>query len=135
LSYKKHGIEGAKEPRVKGRGRARAQRPSAVRPNRAAGSPIADDADHRTQRVTEADVRGGRIRIPRGPTKGLFPTERTDVELEMRGERFSARWDPRYVPSQERSGVLGIGRERLARLVATEEIMRVSAAGGVLRLD
>jgi hypothetical protein len=85
--------------------------------------------------VTEADVRGGRIRIPRGPTKGLFPTERTDVELELRGERFSARWDPRYGPSQERSGVLGIGRERLARLVGTEEILRVSVAGGVLRLD
>lgn len=131
--YKKHGIRGAKEARVKGRGHTRARRATVAQPHLPARSSAGEET--RTQRVTESDIRAGRIRIPSGPTKRLLPKERGVVEVELRGERFRARWDPRYGPDRERSGVLGVSHARLARLLRPDEVLSASLAGGVVRLD
>ena len=130
--YKKHGITGAKEPRARTRGAVpiRRQEPQSRSPVHSSVP-----AGAQTQRVTEADIRAGRIRIPIGATKQLFPQGRASLELDLRGERLSARWDPRYGPDRERSGVLGVGRGLLARLVSADEVLTVSLAEGVIRLD
>src|SRR5690606_24847708 len=107
---KKHGIRGAKDT-LTGAGQATMSEPSAPRvithPTRARSA--AALPAYRTQRVTEADIGKGQIRIP-GSTKRLFPLERGTIEVELRGERFTCRWDPKYGPDKERSGVLGVGR-------------------------
>lgn len=133
--YKRHGIKGAKQPRTRGGHSVRSPGPDARRPRGPASPSVVEAVAHRTQRVTEADMRGGQIRIPRGSTKRLFPIERANVELELRGEACSVRWNPRYGPDRERSGVLRVGAERLARLVRADEVLRVARVGGVLRLD
>jgi TDG/mug DNA glycosylase family protein len=96
--------------------------------------PPASDAV-RSQRVTAADLAAGRIRFPR-EAKRFFPSNRGNVEVVLRGERLSARYDPRTGPDRERSAVLSIGRARLAGLVRTNEVLTVARGlGGVVRLD
>ena len=88
-----------------------------------------------SQRVTAADLKAGRIRLPRG-TKRLFPAERTDVQMVLRGTRLTARYNPRLGPDQERSAVLGIGKAMLTRLVLKDEVLRVSRGpNGIVKLD
>lgn len=89
---------------------------------------------HRSQKVTAADIQGGRIRLPTGETKRLFPAERGHVDVEVRGESFECRWDPRLGPDKERSGVLGITRERAARLLAVGDVLDVAQVGGRVQL-
>jgi hypothetical protein len=90
---------------------------------------------YRTQRVTEADLRVGQIRIPvSGPTKALFPPERGPLAVSLRGRSLSVRWDPRMGPDRERSGVLRFDdRAALRELVRADEVLRVtpSLSGGV----
>ena len=77
-----------------------------------------------TQTVTQVDWREGRIRIPRA-SKSIFPSVRCDIDITLRGESATVRWDPRLVP-RERSGTLGIGRERLQRLVRPNEVLSIA---------
>ena len=98
------------------------------------GEPEAASERHTTQPVSKSDLENGRIRVPRGRAKELFPPSRCQVEVELRGEVFECRWDPRYGPDQERSGVLGIGKARLARLVERDEVLRISRDGQLIRL-
>lgn len=44
------------------------------------------------------------------------------------------RWDPRFGPDQERSGVIGIGKKAAAEL-AEEEVLRITETDGGVRLD
>lgn len=89
---------------------------------------------NRSQRVTEVDLRGGRIRIPIGE-KAPFPSSKARLVIRSRGERIDdVAWDPRYGPDRERSGVLQVGK-RLVRLVAAEDVLTVSVADGVIELD
>lgn len=89
----------------------------------------------RTQRVTRADLAAGRIRFPR-PAKRFFPSERTSIEIVLRGQRLTGRYDPRTGPDREQSAVLSIGREALATLVSADEALRVSRGpAGIVRLD
>ncbi len=89
----------------------------------------------RSQRVTASDIAHGQIRFPRA-AKRFFPSARADVDVVLRDERVSASYDPRTGPDRERSAVLRVGREKLARLVAAEETLRVTTGvGGVVRLD
>ena len=87
----------------------------------------------RTQRITATDIKHGRIRIPR-ESKGLFPDERTDISVRLRGNHLTARWDPRLGPP-ERSGTIGIGRQVLPTLVVPNEVLKVARDGGVLVID
>ena len=133
---KAHGLRGAREPR----------RPRAISDDRSVGAPRrskpipwgAASLSYRTQRVTEADLRVGQIRIPvSGPTKTLFPSERGRVAVSLRGRSLSARWDPRMGPDRERSGVLRFDdRAALRGLVRVDEVIKVTAVpSGVVSLD
>lgn len=86
-----------------------------------------------TQPVTAADLRAGRIRIPRS-SKGLFPPERTYVMVRLRGAEMQSRYDPRRGPP-ERPGVLGIGKAVLNELVNEGERLRVFRSGGRVVLE
>lgn len=70
----------------------------------------------RTQRVTAQDRKQGIVRIP-ARAKWLFPTEPARLGVVLGGVRLDdVRWDPRLGPDQERSGVLGVGREAASRI-------------------
>jgi predicted HTH domain antitoxin len=92
--------------------------------------------DVTTQRITEADIGRGQVRIPStGRAKSYFPPVRQRIDLVLRGERLSVGYDPHYDPDQQRSGVLRIG-SRLASLVKPEERLRISRApDGTVSLD
>ncbi|MEX2194434.1 MAG: uracil-DNA glycosylase family protein [Thermoleophilaceae bacterium] len=91
--------------------------------------------EDRSQTVTQRDRDDGRIRFP-GSAKPFFPHERGQVEVVLRGTRLSGRWDPRFGPDRERSGVLCVDGARLRGLVGADERLRVSRGlGGVVRLD
>ena len=137
---KAHGIKGARAPRVRG---VRQHRPASVGAPTAepiesprAGRPAAGPralSPYYTQRVSVGDIRRGIIRIPR-PVKVLFPPKRAQVEIELRGERKSCRWDPRYGPDRERSGVLGIGTALTRRLITEGERLSILVENGVFLL-
>jgi len=89
----------------------------------------------RTQRVTQADLAAGRIRLPR-EAKRFFPSERGSVEVVLRGERLTGRYDPRTGPDRDRSAVLRLEKQALARLVGANEVLQVTRGpAGVVRLD
>jgi hypothetical protein len=129
---KAHGLRGAREPRAP---RAKADRRSGGGPSKSPVVRRAASLSYRTQRVTEADLRVGQIRIPViGPTKALFPPERGPVAASLRGRSLSVRWDPRMGLDRERSGVLRFeDRAALRELVRADEVLRVtpSPSGGV----
>jgi len=128
---KLHGISGAKEART-----PRAAAPSPPRqPAPIVRTPsVASHFQLRTQRITSSDIAGGRVRIPK-ETKSVFPRERQRVDIEIRGETLTCRWDPRTGPDKERSGVLGVPKAVLQRLVQDDEELTVTATGSGFRLD
>ena len=88
----------------------------------------------RTQRVTQADLAAGRIRLPR-EAKRFFPSERGSVEVVLRGERLTGRYDPRTGPDRERSAVLILEKHALGELVQPDEVLDVARGpAGVVRL-
>lgn len=86
-----------------------------------------------TQRVTRADLGAGRIRIP-GSSKSLFPSERSNIQIRLRSEDLTVRWDPRFGPP-ERSGTLGIGKAVLNSLVEPDETLTVRRVGELLSIE
>lgn len=89
----------------------------------------------RSQRVTNADLTAGRIRLPR-ESKRLFPAEGGTVEIVLRGERIEARYDPRVGPDRARSAVLSVDKDALRRLVRANDVLAVTRGpGGIARLD
>lgn len=87
-----------------------------------------------SQRVTLSDIRAGRIRFPR-EAKRYFPTERDEVQVVLRGVQLDARYDPRTGPDKERSAVLLVGKANLEALVRADEVLSISLAQGIVRLD
>jgi len=135
---KRHGIKGAKAPRVRMPGTESGTRGNSGSGGRAPASPLRPPQLTRagevvTQRVTAADLNGGRVRIPRAG-KHLFPTEAGLLRLRLRGSEVQARWDPRMGPP-ERSGVLSIGRGPLSAAVSPDEVLRVSSEGDGYELN
>jgi hypothetical protein len=88
----------------------------------------------RTQRVTATDIDNGRIRIPIGQ-KVPWPGTRADVSIILRGTSLSARYDPRFGPDRERSGVLYVGRRLLKETVEADSVLAVHAIGDELHLS
>ena len=87
-----------------------------------------------TQRITEKDIDGGRVRIPQA-TKVMFPQEATTLNLVVRGQNLTCKWNPRVGPDKERSGVLLVGKALLEALVKPDEILEVSSTGSGLVLN
>lgn len=94
------------------------------KPGRARASPASLVAGVRSQRVTSADIVAGRIRFP-ASAKRCFPSTASEVEIDLRGHRLTARWNPRNGPDRPRSGVLSVGQESLGRVVEAEEVLTV----------
>jgi hypothetical protein len=137
---KEHRIRGAtgelSAARDSGGAGARTPKPAPQTPPTArAGSPARNAASvgSVTQRVTAADLTGGRIRLPR-PSKALLPAKRGDVTVGLRGADLRARWDPRIGPP-ERSGVLAFGRGKLDGLVEVDEVLGLAAGDGAADLE
>jgi hypothetical protein len=125
---KAHGILGARAPRG-----ARTS-PTVPRSPVVSTTKVAPASSVHTQRITEGDIRRGIIRIPRA-TKALFPSEPMRVDVNLRGELKSCRWDPRFGPDQERSGVLGLGVKSMRTLVLEGERLSVRRVGSTVHLE
>ena len=114
-----HGISGGREARgPKSVSRSESVTARAPSPaTRSVGSPRDGGVTYRTQPVTAADLCAGQIRIPVStPTKALFPDEKVDLQIVLRGRSATVGWDPRSGPDRERSGVLrfrGIDKSEL----------------------
>lgn len=91
---------------------------------------------HRSQNVTATDIKVGQVRIPRGATKMVLPSKRTDIAVVMRDRELGAcRWDPRYGPP-ERSGVVRVGKAAAHELLAAGDVLVVTVTpDGVVGLD
>jgi hypothetical protein len=87
----------------------------------------------RTQRVTANDIARGQVRVPH-ETKGLFPSEKDAISVDFLGHSLECRWDPRYGPDQERSGVLKIGRSLMGQLAKVDEVLAVVGTANGVRL-
>ncbi|MGH3024846.1 MAG: uracil-DNA glycosylase family protein [Gaiellaceae bacterium] len=99
------------------------------------GKHPAPGAGERTQRVTDADLNAGRIRLPR-KAKRFFPSNPGKVEIVLRGTRLTARYQPRTGPDRPRSGVLSVPRVELSTLVRPNEVLIVSRGlGGTVKID
>jgi hypothetical protein len=125
---KRHGITGARGPiqasaRLSGLDQQAVESVARPTPPR---SPAAIGRAGATQRVTDADLRKGAIRIP-STAKLVFPAGKQHVEVVLRGAALRARWDPRNGPDRSRSGVLGIGAGLLETLVAPNEQLTIVA--------
>jgi len=90
-----------------------------------------DNDELSTQRVTSADLDAGRIRIPRGPKK-VFPPDKGHVEIDLRGQMLTCRWDPRLGPP-ERSGVISLGKRNLGA-VKPDEVLSIEVGETAIRL-
>jgi hypothetical protein len=116
-----------------GAGSSPQQSRSAIKKPRAASIEQSPNlVEHRTQRVTANDIQAGQI--PRGTTKTLFPADRQDVTLRIRGRTAACRWDPRYAPP-ERSGVIRIGRAAAHELLRPGDVLDVQIQADGLALD
>lgn len=69
-----------------------------------------------TQNVTPKDIEKGQIRCGVA-IKPFLPDTRSDVEFSLMGSPIRSSYDPRNGPDKDRSGVLRVGRERLASLL------------------
>jgi ribonuclease VapC len=90
-------------------------------------APSADLA--RTQPVTQADIDGGRIRIPSRKTnraKSLLPQRRTRIRIRLRTHEQESRYDPHYDSDRERSGIISVQHAALSRLIEPNERLSVS---------
>lgn len=88
----------------------------------------------KTQRVTANDIAAGIVRVPQ-PSKRFFPDEQCRISIMLRGvDLEDVRWDPRFGPDQERSGVIGVGKKAAADLAEGDEL-RITETDGGVRLD
>jgi hypothetical protein len=136
-SRKRHGIHGARAPRHRKETQQRTANADAQRRRTSQG--VASLASkHRiadqTQTITAGDIQRGVIRIP-SPAKTLFPKEKASIAVDLRGERKSCRWDPRYGPDQERSGVIGVGSVLTRRLLTAGERLAIQVEDDVVFLN
>lgn len=86
-----------------------------------------------TQRVTANDLAAGQIRIPIA-YKALFPNERAQLVVDLRGESVTCGWNPQLGPDKERSGLLRPPRDVVLRLVAAEERLTIRIEGEQIAL-
>jgi hypothetical protein len=132
---KRHGIRGARAPRLKSGAATSSPAPKVPTPARPRPLPAGTvTPHHRSQNVTQSDIGVGQVRIPIGATKRLLPPARQDIEVMLRGRELTCRWDPRY-GSKERSGVIRVGKAAATELLAPGDVLAVSVRGDVVYLD
>lgn len=135
---KAHGIRGARAPRVRLPGTESGRRGEAAHPGRLAEvigtvpTQTLGEGSGRTQRVTANDIATGQVRVPRR-TKTIFPRDKAELDVVLRGTALRATWDPRLVP-RERSGVIRVGRAALGSKVSEEEVLTVSINGSIYEI-
>lgn len=138
---KAHGFRGVKEPRASApasRSQMAAPPPDRTSPASAPAQirrahRMYTDSRLRTQIVTAADIAGGRIRIP-AATKALFPSVRSTIDVELCGEPLRSRWDPKFGPDRERSGIVSVPKSTLIRLVQPGRQLTVTVGDGHIRI-
>lgn len=133
---KRHGFTGVKERRSKSEAApGRPARLPTVAPATAAAAPrpLVTGSALRTQNITAADIAKGQIRVP-SRTKRLLPTDKSQIEIELCGTRMTGRWDPKYGPDKERSGVIAVGKAAMAPLVRPCGPMKVTTEDGIVRI-
>ncbi len=133
---KAHGLRAAREVRTPKAGVSVG--PAAVpRAQPVALAAAVSAGPYRTQPVTGPDLAAGQVRIPTTtPNKSLFPADRGDLAVIVRGRRMDARWDPRTGPVRERSGVLRFrDKGGLRAAVRQGEVLRVALRGGNLWIE
>ena len=67
--------------------------------------------------------------------KRLFPRARSTVEVKIRGEQLSCRWDPRMGPDKERSGLLAVPKATLQRLVRANDRLTITSVEFEITLE
>jgi uncharacterized protein with ParB-like and HNH nuclease domain len=97
------------------------------------GGPLPANAAGRTQRITSFDIEAGQIRVP-VDQKHLFPDEKSEIDVVLRERSFHAKWNSRFDPSGERSGVIRIPKADLEALVVPDEVLAISVEDGVWHL-
>jgi hypothetical protein len=103
--------------------------PSSVR---AQSAPVADGGPL-TQRITASDLASGQIRIPIAH-KDLFPLERSQLAVLLKGELMTCSWNPQASVGKQRSGLLRPPAEMLRRVVAVDERLPIGFTGARLEL-
>jgi hypothetical protein len=91
----------------------------------------------KTQRVTAADLRKGRIRIPSSEassTNSIFPEVKTKLTVKLRGETVQCSWDPRTGQDKVRSGELRVGT-KLRELIKPDEVLTAARIDEVICID
>lgn len=69
--------------------------------------------------ITEVDLKSGHVRVTADAKRLLaMPRVKTTLHITLRGEPLQCLYDPRLDGSKERSGLLRLGREPMARLLA-----------------
>jgi hypothetical protein len=86
-----------------------------------------------TQRITDVDLAAGQIRIPLAH-KHLFPLERQQVVIVLRGEAVTCTWKPRIGPDRQRSGLLRPPTDVFRRLVNRGDRLAIGADGAHVSL-
>ncbi len=125
---KDHGITGARGPLP-----AAAEDDATDPAGHQGGGVPANGTPRHTQRITAADLRDGRIRVPRA-TKALLPGEPAVVEVDLRGSVLHCDWDPGLGGRREQAGVLRVPRDVLDALVSLDEVLVVRGVDARLSL-
>jgi len=93
----------------------------------------AESAVARTQPITPNDITRRQIRLPK-VAKKFFPSRRCDVQVELKGELFRARYNPRIGPHKQWSATL-VFKANIARVVRADEVLAVGRGpGGIASL-
>lgn len=129
------GVEkaGPSVPTSRRRGPVSAPLPESPSPASEAAGPAGSQSPDRSQKVTAKDIEAGQVRVPR-VSKAVFPCDRGDITVRIRGLELTCRWDPRSGPP-ERSGVIRIGKAAAAELLATGDVLAIGAVEGVVELN
>lgn len=86
-------------------------------------------------KVTDKDIKGGRIRITHDAKRELRLMEPAELQVRLRGEMFTCTYDPQLGPDQERSGLIRLGKANLTRLLGGPvELTAARGVNGVLDL-
>lgn len=86
---------------------------------------------HPKQRVTAADIAGGRIRCGVALKELLPKQQQLAFEIVLRGITLECKWDPRDGPDRNRSGVLSIGKAPLQQLLKADDMLTLEVIDGV----
>ncbi len=86
---------------------------------------------HPKQRVTAADIAGGRIRCGVALKELLPKQQQLAFKIVLRGITLECKWDPRDGPDRNRSGVLSIGKRPLQQLLKADDMLMLELVDGV----